>query len=119
MITGWLLKIVLGFVVVGFLLVEAGSPIVTRAQLDDIAHDAADVAALELMNTNDVERARASAEQIVIDKDATLSKFEVVTGGVQITVRRQARSVLLKKWKTTADWYDVEVSADASTAVRR
>lgn len=119
MITGWLLKLVVTFVVIGFLLVEAGSPIVTRAQLDDVAHDAADNAAVEYMQSSDTERARGIAERIVTEKNAMLTKFEITTAGVLVTVHREAKSLLLKKWDTTKDWYDVEVTADASTRIRR
>lgn len=118
MITGWLVKIVLGFVLTGFILVEAGSPLVTRAQLDDVAHDAADNAALDLLDKNDPKRARTIAEGIVVEKDAFLKSFSVDQAGVHVTVERPARSLLLKKVKQLESWYDVEVSATAST-VRR
>lgn len=118
MITGWLLKIVLVFVLLGFILVEAGSPLITRAQLDEVAHDAADNAALDLLDRNDVNRARTIAEEIVAEEDAALKSFSIDQAGVHVTVERQARSLLLKKVKQFESWYDVEVSATAST-VRR
>ena len=118
MITGWLLKIVLGFVLLGFILVEAGSPLITRAQLDEVAHDAADNAALDLLDRNDVNRARTIAEGIVTEEEAALKSFSIDQAGVHVTVERQARSLLLKKVKQFESWYDVEVSATAST-VRR
>lgn len=110
MITGWLVKVVVAIVLVGFLAVELGSPVVARAQLDGVANDAADNAALELMSSGDAARARAAAEEIVVDKDATLKDFTVnAQGQVVLTVEREARSLLLKKWSTTKGWYDVEV----------
>ncbi|PLS76573.1 MAG: hypothetical protein CYG61_01285 [Actinobacteria bacterium] len=110
MITGWLVKLVVSIALVGFLAVELGAPLVTRAQLDDLAHDAADNAALELLNSADVERARAVAGEILQDKDATLKEFAVdQQGRVVLTTEREARSFLLKNWSTTDSWYDVEV----------
>ncbi len=115
MITGWLLKIVVGFALAGFLLVEAGSPLVTRAQLDGVAHDAADSAALDLLDKNDLVRARAVAEGIAAEDEAAVKSFTVDENGVHVTVERQARSVLFKKIEQLESWYDVEVSATAST----
>lgn len=110
MITGWLVKVVVAIALVGFLAVELGAPLVTRAQLDDLAHDAADNAALEILSSRNVEQAKAVAAEILQDKDATLKEFAVdEQGRVLLTAERQARSFLLKKWSTTKSWYDVEV----------
>ncbi|HUR18457.1 MAG TPA: hypothetical protein VMZ51_05900 [Acidimicrobiales bacterium] len=110
MITGWLVKIVVSFLLVAFLAVELGSPLVTRAQLDDLAHDAADSASLELLNTADVERAKGVAVKILTDKSATLEEFAVDTEGrIKLTTEREARSVLLKKWDRIKSWYLIRV----------
>jgi len=109
-ITGWLVKLVVSIALVGLLAVELGAPLVTRAQLDDLAHDAADNAALEYLNSRDVEKAKTTATQILQDKSATLKEFSVDQQGlVGLTAERQARSILLKKWSRTASWYDVVV----------
>ena len=118
MITGWLFKIVLAFAIVGLALVEGGSPLITKAQLDDVAHDAADNAALDMLDKNDPERARKIAEEIVREKDAALTQFRVDPGVIRITVQKEARSFVLKKVEQFRDWYDVEVTVSAST-VRR
>lgn len=115
MISGFLVKIVVSIALVGLILFEVGSPLVNKAQLDDLAHDAADNAALDLLNNRDLERAKAAAEEIVTEKDAKLEKFELNTDGtVAVTVRREARSVVLKKWSKTEDWYDNKVSVTSS-----
>lgn len=116
MITGWLLKIVLSFVLVGVMVVELGSPLVTRAQIDGVAHDAADSAALELLDHNDIDRAREVAQAIADDKDVALESFTVDQRGVRVTVVREAWSLVLKKVEKTKSWYDVRVTASASRA---
>ena len=118
MITGWLLKIIVGFAVVGLLIFEGGSPLITKAQLDEVAHDAADSAALDLIEKNDVERARQVAVDVATGKKAVLTQFSVNQAGLHVTVHRQARSILLKNIDQLRDWYDVEATATAST-VRR
>ena len=114
MITGWLLKMVLSIALVGFLLVEGGSPLITRAQLDDVAHEAADNAVLELLDSRNEEQARAAAEEVVIEEDAALTGFTIDQRGVTVTVEREARSFLLKKIGQFESWYDVEVTATAA-----
>lgn len=118
MIVGWLVKIVLGFALTGLMIVELGSPLVTRGQIDGVAHDAADSAALALLDHNDLERARAVAQEIADDKNVTLESFTVDNRGLRVTVVRQAWSLVLKKWDRTDSWYDVRVTATASTANR-
>lgn len=110
MITGWLVKVVVTIALVGFLAVELGAPLVTRAQLDDLAHDAADNASLEILNSRDIERAKAVATEILTDKNATLKEFALNDqGGISLTAEREARSLLLKKWDRTKSWYLVRV----------
>lgn len=111
MITGWLVKIVMSFALVGLALFEGTSPLLTRAQIDGPAHEAADTAALGMVQHNDPARARAEAEAILTEKEVALKDFTVDQSGVvRLTVERQARSVLLKHWSRTAAWYDVELS---------
>lgn len=112
MITGWLLKVVVGFALVGVVLFEAGSPLVTRAQIDAVAHDAADAAGLEMVQHGDVQRAQQAAEEVAAENDVRLTAFGVDPQGVvHVTVEREARSLVLKNWDRTAEWYEVEVSA--------
>ncbi len=119
MIGASLAKIVVVLILLGVAVVEVGSPVVTRAQLDGVAHDAADSAAHELFERPDVERARATATQVVTERGAHLKAFGVDHQGVvHVTVERQARSLVLKRWSSVEDWYDVEVDA-SSTARNR
>lgn len=112
MITGWLVKIVLGIAFVGFAAVELGSPLVMRAQLDGVAHDAADEAGLELRTRGDVEAAQEAAAEVAESNDAKLVSFDVVDRlRAKVTVRKTARSFLLKKWDRTEGWYDVKRTA--------
>lgn len=116
MVTGWLVKIVVVIALVGFAAIELGSPLWTRAQLDGVAHDAADEAARVYANTRNSERARAAAEVQVEAEDAILQDFRVdsPTQRVRVTVFREARSYLLDRFGPTKDWYDVKVSASAA-----
>ena len=115
MITGWLFKLVLSLAVIGFLAVEAGSPVIVRAQVDGAAHDAADAAAAELLHARNADTARAVAEQEAADEGATLDAFEIDGQGVvHVTLVKEARSVLFKKWSKLANWYRVRISVTSA-----
>ena len=111
MIGGWLVKLVLGIAALGLVTVELGSPVITRVQLDDVAHDVADEAADELSGGTP-QQAATHAQRTAADRDAVLKQFSVDPQGlVHVTVARQARSLVLKNWDRTDSWYDVEVAA--------
>ena len=111
----WLTKIVVMIALVGLAVVEVGSPMVTRMQLDGVAHDAADGAAHELFEHPDVERARATAGELAAQRSAGLKEFQVdAQGVVHVTVQRQARSLVLRNWQRARGWFDVEVSASST-----
>jgi hypothetical protein len=114
-ISRWLIKLVVGFALVGFLVVELGSPLITRATLDGQAHDAADDAAHELFQSRDPDRARAIAQQDADNDHARLDRFDVdEQGTVRVTLFKQAKSYVLHNFQPTRDWYNVRVSASAS-----
>ena len=115
MITGWLLKIVVVIALLGFAAIELGSPLWTRAQLDSVAHDAADEAARAIANGRTTEQARAVAVKQAESEDAAVTSFSKdVQGKVHVTVFREARSYLLHRFGPTKDWYDISVDASAA-----
>jgi hypothetical protein len=116
MITGWLAKIVIVIALGGLVAFEGGSPLITRAQVDGAAHDAADDAAAEFFQTRNVDSARAKAQVIADKEGATIEAFTIddATGRVHLTLFKQARSVVMKKLSQTRSWYEVRVSADST-----
>jgi Flp pilus assembly protein TadG len=114
-ITGWLLKVVLGIAIVGFLVMEIGSPLITKAQLDDAAHQAADQAALELFSSRNAERAEDIAIGVADRKRMTLESFSIdERGDIHVKVSKTARSLLFGKIDATKKFYEVDAQASAS-----
>ena len=114
MISGWILKIAIGLAVVGFLVIELGSPLVTKATLDGTAHDAANDAGHEYFQSHDPDKAQQAAAQDADNGHARLEKFSIDDQGVvHVTLSRQARSYVLHNFKQTKGWYNVRVSASA------
>jgi Flp pilus assembly protein TadG len=118
-IAGWLAKIVVVIALLGFAAVELGSPLWTRAQLDGIAHDAADEAARILRDTNDFPKAEAAAKKKAEDDKAVATVVSRVGNDkVSVTVFREAKSYVLHNFGPTKDWYDVTVTASADLNLR-
>lgn len=117
MIAGWLVKIVVVIALLGFAAVELGSPLWTRAQLDGIAHDAADEAAREYDDSRDLALARKAAEAQAAKDNAVVTEFThtVNPAGIHVTVFKEAKSYLLHNVGATKDWYAVSVDATADT----
>jgi hypothetical protein len=119
MISGWLLKVLIGFAIAGVLAFEVGSPLVVRGQVDGAAHDTAEEAAFELGNNGTLQQVQGACARIADLRDVRLEQCEVVQGetrpAVRVTVSKAARSVFLKRFSFAKDWYDVEVTATQET----
>lgn len=115
MIAGWLVKVIVGIAVTGFLVIELGSPLVARAQADDAAHEVANEAAFRLRDTNtqqtldDACAAEASEQSVAIVTCGINEKNEI-----EVTVTKKARSFLLDKFEQTKKWYVAEATATAT-----
>ena len=115
MISGWLIKLVVGIALAGFVLFELGSPLVTRTILDGQAHDAATDAAKDYFSGHDVGKAQAVAQQDATTDGATLAAFTVDDQGtVHVTLSKKAKSYVLHNFGPTKHWYDVSVTASAT-----
>jgi hypothetical protein len=109
-----LAKVVGGIAIAGFVVVELGSPLWTKAQLDGTAHDAANDAAYTLERTNSRDQAYAAAVEDVDQGGARLDEFFVdEAGAVHVTVSKRAKSYLLHNFERTRDWYEVHLRATA------
>jgi Flp pilus assembly protein TadG len=116
-ISGWLVKIVLGIALIGFTIIELGSPLVARAQADDAAHQVADEASFQLPRTNTKKGLQEACETEAKTHSVTIVTCEInAKNEIAVTVAKHAHSFLLDKFSVTKDWYDVEASA---TAARR
>jgi hypothetical protein len=114
-IGGWLLKVVVGIAVLGFAVVELGSPFVARAQADDAAHEVANEASFRLRDNftqetlDDACKTEAAKHSVTI----VACDYTTDTDTVHVTVTKHARSFLLDKFGATKDWYEVDASAEA------
>lgn len=117
MISGWLIKIVLTVALIGLVAFEGGSPLITRAQVDGIAHNIADDATADYFQRRNEETARAVADELAAKEEVAIEAFTVdpSTGVVTVKVFKEARSLFLKNWDTTKSWYEIRVTASGET----
>ena len=115
MIGGWLVKVIVGIALLGFAVVELGSPFVARAQADDAAHEVANEASLRLKKDFTQATLDDACKTEAEEHDVTLvaCTFDTPSNEVRVTVTKHARSFLLDQFDATKDWYDVEASAEA------
>lgn len=112
MIGGWVVKVLVGIVVIGLAVIELGSPLVARVQADDAATEVANEASFRLRDsfTADTLRAACETEAAEQDVEVKVCDFDQTTDEVVVTVVKQARSFLLERFEATKDWYEVEAS---------
>ncbi|MDQ3107263.1 MAG: hypothetical protein M3Q68_05595 [Actinomycetota bacterium] len=114
MIGGWLVKVLVGIAVLGFAVIELGSPLVARAQADDAAHEVANEASFRLRDNYTQEVLDATCASEAEEQDVTIVECTVNDKqDVVVKVSKHARSFLLDRFDATKDWYDVEASATA------
>lgn len=112
MISGWIVKLVLSIAVAGFLLIELGTPLIIRTQLDGIAHESADQAIFAIRNGGGAEAAEEAAVQHAAKDGAEVTEFAFDNEGkAKVTVRKEAKSYLFKKWDRMKGWYDLKATA--------
>lgn len=109
MISGWVIKLIGSLALVALLLFEAGSPLMTRVQLDGVAAEAARQANREFDKTGSKTAAEKKAQETAAESGATLIGFAVTKDAAAVTVNRKAPSVIFGKWDKTKSYYDVKV----------
>ena len=115
MITGWLLRVVLGIALFGFLVVELGSPLLARAQADDAAHEVANEAAFEYGRTRSYEGMQERCKEKAAETSVDVVLCELNTEGeIEVKISKKARSFLLDRFEPTKKWYRAEASATAA-----
>ena len=99
---GWLVKIVIGFALIGVLAADAISLALGHLHAQDSASDAATAAQAAYGPTNDFLAARTAAERSAAANDVTLADFQVTGGTMKVTITLQARTFLVRHLPGTA-----------------
>lgn len=114
MISTFWVKTIVGVGLVVLVLFEAGSPQVTKIQLDSAASKAALDSLVDFEKNQNVDVARAIAQAEADKAHAKLEAFSADNrGGVTLTFYRRARSLVLYRWKKTTTYYDVRVEGSS------
>lgn len=112
MISGWVMKLVLGIALLGLVLFEIGSPLITRAQLDDRANNAAFAALREIRDGKGQEKATLAAQEVAGEDFREIEYLP--DGKITVTMETTARSFVVYKYvKRLRSWYQVRLEATA------
>lgn len=114
MVVGWLVKVVVILAVLGLAVVELGSPLVARAQADDAVHEVANEAALTYGSSAAVKQMEQRCAEVAEQKDVSLQRCQLINGQVEVTVQKEAYSLILHKIGPLEGWYQVKASASAT-----
>jgi hypothetical protein len=117
-ISGWLVKLLVGIALLGFAVIELGSPLVARAQADDAAHAVADEVAFHLRDpgqfTDEAMKDACAKEAARHTVTVLACGYNQTTDKVEVIITKHARSFLLDKVSVAKDWYEVEAHASAT-----
>jgi Flp pilus assembly protein TadG len=110
-----MLMLVAGGVLVVVAVFELGSPYWARHQAADAAKAAASAGARTLASNRDPRTAETAAAKAASAGGATLEAFtQQPNGTVKVTVSKEAKSYLLRRFSVTRDWYEIRESATAT-----
>ena len=115
-VIGWLTKILVVLTIFGVCAFEAVSIGLAHVRTQDPAGEAARVGSQQYQRTKNVDRAYLAAVAVAADKSGTIAPEEFFVendGTVEVTVRREASSILLYRFGMTRDWLDVAETARA------
>jgi hypothetical protein len=98
-VVSFLIKVVIGLAIAGFILAEAGQIIFARITAEDVADRAATAAAGEYEDSGDIDTAHRVAVDLAEEDEAKLKKFIVnpADGSVRVVVRKRADTLLVDK----------------------
>lgn len=119
-VLSFLIKVILGLVLVGLVFIEGGSIIFAKLRVQDTAESAATAGVDHLQrNPRDCNGARATAEVTVSDRDSEAEITEhtcLADGRFRITVRKIAPTVVVDKISFLKKLATAESTATAAPA---
>lgn len=95
-ITGFLLKGLITFLIFGAVLFETGAVIFAKVQADSIAVECAEKGAEEFGRSGSSTKAQEVAEAIAVRRGATLVTIEVTEEAVTVTIRVRAKTKVIQ-----------------------
>ncbi len=98
-VTGWLVKLVIGLLAVGLVAFEIGAVVIAKVNVDGTADTAAREAAFIYGTSRNVDIARAEAEKKAAQAGAKVTAFSVSQDGqfVTVTVEKIAKTIVIHK----------------------
>lgn len=115
-ITGWLLRLVIGLLLLGVVVFEFGAVVIARVGVDGTAQTAAREAALVYGSGRGAEAAQEEAANKAKEGGATLAEFSISQDGTEVTVtlERTAKTFIIHKIGALKKYATVRASDTAT-----
>lgn len=119
-ITGWLVKLVIGFIIAGVVIYDAGSMLVNFFTLDSTAEDIAIEISTEVVSSTrpglQERELELRAKELAQESDARLRDFSVDDQGVvYVQLRRRADTVVVGRIGPIKNWARATADGRAGT----
>ena len=112
LVVNWLIKVIIGFVIIGILLFEVAALLLVRVRASDIAADAATEAGFTYRDTRSEERASETAESYAEREGAEFISLTVDEERrvITVTVQRTAKPLFIDRIEAFDRWITAEAS---------
>jgi Flp pilus assembly protein TadG len=108
-------KFILILALAAGLVFEIGSPVWAHTDASGAAQDAANAAARDYFDNNNLDSAKTAAVNAAAVRGAKVTKITMLSDGtMQVTVTRPAKSYVLHRISTLKNWYNVTETATAA-----
>lgn len=96
-LASFLIKLVLGFALVGLILIDGTAIVLNRLQTDDVAEVAAEAAAKSFEDSGNIQSARVAVLETLQERNPTAKMKSMVVrtdGSVAVTITRRANTLI-------------------------
>lgn len=114
-VSSWLVKLLVGMAIVGFIVIEFGSVLINRVQAADIAGQAATEAGLVYSNRRNIDAAEKRAEEFCEQNGAEFVDLAVneQEDTISVTLRKEASTRVLHRIDALEGIIEVTVTESA------
>lgn len=118
LITGFVIRMVLGLVIAGVVLFDLGAVVVNFFSVDQTAGSVAEAIAEQIatneLDSSDPRAVRKEARKLAKEDGAKLIEFEASSSSVTIKLEKEAPTLIVKRVPAFRDWGRATAEARAS-----
>ena len=102
-VSNWFVQLLVIVLVVGLIIYEAVALAFTTVRVDDLAREVARTARDEYRSEQSLDGARARAEELAADREATVVRLDTEGDVLTVTIEKQANTLIVHRIPPLAD----------------